>query len=68
MSRDARILFGLLLFNALWAVGGGIALMAGVIPPQASWVAHTDFSGLYFPLVVCIFPAWFLWPLWVAAL
>jgi len=23
-----------------------------VIPPQASWVAHTDFSGLYFPGVV----------------
>ena len=52
MSRDARTLFGLLLFNALSAVGGGIALMAAVTPPQASWVAHTDFSGLYFPGVV----------------
>ena len=52
MSRDARILFGLLLFNALSAVGGGIALMTGAIPPQASWVQHTDFSGLYFPGVI----------------
>jgi hypothetical protein len=52
MSRGARILFGLLLFNALSAVGGGIALMTGAIPPQASWVAHTGFSGLYFPGVI----------------
>jgi hypothetical protein len=39
----------LLLLNALSAVGDGIALMTGAIPPQVSWVQHTDFSGLYFP-------------------
>ena len=52
MSRNNRILFGLLLFNALSAVGGGVALMTGLIPRQPSWVQHTDFSSQYFPGVI----------------
>ena len=52
MIRNSKILFGLLLFNGVSAVGGGIALMTGAIPRQASWVTHTDFSGMYFPGVI----------------
>jgi hypothetical protein len=52
MNRDARILFGLLLFNGISAVGGGFALMTGVIPEQASWIQHTDFSSQYLPGVI----------------
>ena len=54
MSRDARILFGLLLFNGVSAVGGGIALMTGVIPRQPSWTQHTDLHGMYFPGVILL--------------
>jgi hypothetical protein len=43
---------GLLVFNSLSAIGGGIALMTGLIPEQAEWVAHTDFPSLYFPGVI----------------
>jgi hypothetical protein len=52
MDRKARFLLGLLLFNGISAVGGGIALMTEVIPEQVSWVLHTDFKSLYFPGVV----------------
>ena len=52
MGRNARFLFGLLLFNGISAVGGGIALMTGVIPKQASWIQHTDFASMYFPGVI----------------
>jgi hypothetical protein len=52
MNRDARILFGLLLFNGISAVGGGFALMTGVIPRQPLWIQHTDFSSLYLPGVI----------------
>lgn len=52
VNRDSRILFGLLLFNGISAVGGGFALMTGLIPRQAPWIVHTDFSGLYFPGVI----------------
>jgi hypothetical protein len=41
----------LLLFNGISAVGGGIALMTGVIK-VTSWVQHTDFSSLFFPGVI----------------
>ena len=54
MSRDARVLLGLLLFNAISALGGGIALMTEVIPLQASWYRHTGFAGPYFPGVVLL--------------
>ena len=52
MNRDGRILFGLLLFNGISAVGGGFALMTEVIPRQASWIQHTDFGSLYLPGVI----------------
>ena len=52
MGRDARVLLGLLLFNAISAVGGGLALMTGVIPRQATWFEHTGFAGQYFPGVI----------------
>ena len=52
MGRNARFLFGLLLFNGISAVGGGIALMTGAIPKQASWLVHTDFASMYFPGVI----------------
>ena len=54
MSRDARVLLGLLLFNAISALGGGIALMTEAIPLQASWYRHTGFAGPYFPGVVLL--------------
>ena len=49
--RD-RLLLGLLLFDGVTAVGGGLALMTGVIPEQDAWVRHTGFAGLYFPGLV----------------
>jgi len=52
MNRDARILLGLLLFNGISAVGGGFALMTGVIPKQPLWIQHTDFGSLYFPGII----------------
>jgi hypothetical protein len=52
MNRDGRILFGLLLFNGISAVGGGFALMTGVIPRQPLWIQHTDFGSLYLPGVI----------------
>ena len=42
----AKFLLGLLLFNGITAVGGGLALMTGWITEQPSWVQHTDFSSL----------------------
>ena len=50
----AKFLLGLLLFNGITAVGGGLALMTGWIPEQPSWVQHTDFSSLYFPGVILL--------------
>jgi len=52
MSRACRILLGLLLFNGLSATVGGLALMTGWIPEQASWVRETDFPSNYFPGVI----------------
>lgn len=54
MSRKSKIVLALLLFNGISAVGGGIALMTGVIPRQVSWVQHTDFTSLYFPGVILL--------------
>lgn len=51
-QRAGSILMGLLLFNSASAIGGGIALMTGLIPEQAEWVEHTDFASLYFPGVI----------------
>ena len=52
MHRKSKILLGLLLFNGLSAAGGGLALMSGWIPEQASWVRDTDFPSNYFPGVI----------------
>ena len=53
-ATTRKILLGLLLFNAVSAVGGGLALMTGLIPEQPSWVEHTDFPSLYLPGVVLL--------------
>ena len=47
-----KTLLGLLVFNGLTAVAGGLALMTEWIPEQASWVRHTDFPSNYFPGVI----------------
>lgn len=47
-----KTLLGLLLFNGVTAVGGGLALMTDWIPEQASWVRETDFPSNYFPGVI----------------
>ncbi|MGZ8769354.1 hypothetical protein [Aeromicrobium sp.] len=52
MSRKVKILLGLLMFNGLSAVAGGLALMTDWIPEQALWVRHTDFPSNYFPGVI----------------
>jgi hypothetical protein len=52
MSRKSKALLGLLLFNGVSAVGGGLALMTDWIPEQASWVRDTDFPSNYFPGVI----------------
>lgn len=52
MSRNEKILLGLLLFNGVTAVAGGLALMTDWIPEQASWVRDTDFPSNYFPGVI----------------
>lgn len=46
------MLLGLLLFNGLTATVGGLALMTGWIPEQASWIEATDFPSNYFPGVI----------------
>jgi hypothetical protein len=45
MERRTRMLLGLLLFNGVSAVGGGVALMTGWIPEQASWLRDTGFTS-----------------------
>ncbi|SDB91824.1 hypothetical protein GA0111570_108122 [Raineyella antarctica] len=45
------IVLGLQLFNAISAIGGGIALMIGLID-QPVWVTHTAFPDLYLPGVI----------------
>ena len=52
VRRTSKFLMGLLLFNAISSVGGGIALMTDVIPEQVQWIQHNDFPSLYFPGVI----------------
>jgi hypothetical protein len=52
MDRQNKTLLGLLLFNGVSAAAGGLALMTGWIPEQASWVRNTDFPSNYFPGVI----------------
>lgn len=54
MNGKSKPLLGLLLFNGVTAAGGGLALMTGWIPEQASWVRETDFAGNYFPGVILL--------------
>jgi hypothetical protein len=54
MGRDTKVLLGLLLFNAISAAGGGVALMTGAIANQPSWTSHTDFRSQYFPGVILL--------------
>ncbi|MEI9906999.1 MAG: hypothetical protein WDO06_03005 [Actinomycetota bacterium] len=44
---------GLNLFNAVSAIGGGIALITGGIS-ESSWLEHMDFKSLYFPGVILV--------------
>lgn len=54
MRTASTFLTGVLLFNAVSSVGGGIALMTGLIPEQIEWVEHTDFPSLFFPGVILL--------------
>ncbi|MBB1031174.1 hypothetical protein G6027_09805 [Dietzia sp. SLG310A2-38A2] len=54
MNAVSRVLLGLLIFNGVTAVGGGLALMTGVIPDEPSWVEHTDFRTVYFAGVILL--------------
>jgi hypothetical protein len=54
MDAKRRSLLGLLVFNAVSAVGGGLALMMDWIPEQAPWVRNTDFESNYFPGVILL--------------
>lgn len=54
MSRNCKVLLGLLLFNGLSATGGGLALMTGWIPEQEPWLRDTDFTSNYFPGVILL--------------
>lgn len=52
MTAKNKVLFWLLIFNGVTAVGGGLALMTQWIPEQSSWVRSTDFASNYFPGVI----------------
>ena len=54
MNKVSKFVLGLLLFNGVSSVVGGIALMTGMIPEQPTWVEHTDFNSLYFPGVILL--------------
>ena len=49
-----RLVAGVHFFNGVSAVGGGLALMVGLIPERAEWVQHTGFAGNYFPGVILL--------------
>lgn len=52
LQRPSSALFGVLLFNGVSAVAGGLALMTDVIPEQPSWIRGTDFASNFFPGVI----------------
>ncbi len=52
LNRRRKTLLGLLVFNSVSAVAGGLALMTDWIPEQVSWVRNTDFPSNYFPGVI----------------
>ena len=51
MHKKRIQLTEVLTFNAVTAIVGGLTLMSGSFK-QSSWIAHTDFSSLYFPGVI----------------
>lgn len=53
MKRQ-RLLVGLLGFNAVTAMAGGIGLIAGWIKPGAALLEHTDFASYYWPGVILL--------------
>lgn len=52
MNSKTKALLGLLVFNGVTAVGGGISLITEWIPQEPAWVEHTDFPSNYFPGVI----------------
>lgn len=50
--KQQKILLGLLAFNGLSAVAGGIGLMTGSVNPGQELLTNTDFSSFYFPGVI----------------
>ena len=52
MNRATKLLLGLLLFNGVTALAGGLALMTDWIPEEESWIRTTDFPSNYFPGVI----------------
>ena len=49
MATPRRTLVGLHVFNALSAVGGGIALAAGLLPVPTDLLRHTPFDSFLVP-------------------
>ena len=49
MPTTRRTLVGLHLFNALWAVGGGIGLIAGGLGVPTALLRHTPFDSFVVP-------------------
>ena len=49
MFRKGKTLKGVLLFNALSAVGGGIGLITGTLPVPTMLLRHTPFDSFVIP-------------------
>src|SRR4026209_547767 len=49
MSRKHKTLVGLLIFNALSAIGGGIGLVTGMLPVPMVLLRHTPFDSYVIP-------------------
>jgi hypothetical protein len=49
MSRKDKTLVGVLLFNAVSALGGGIALVTGTLPVPTMLLRHTPFDSFVIP-------------------
>lgn len=54
MVNRHAILAGVHFFNGVTAVGGGLALIVGLIPEQPLWVNYTGFTNNYFPCVILL--------------
>ena len=49
MTRNGKTLVGVLLFNALSALGGGIGLVSGTLPVPTVLLRHTPFDSYVIP-------------------